>query len=436
MAAALLFLCIGAAHAQTGLKQIKMLSREGDPDVVKIADLQKVAPDFDGKTFILTINGASTEAEDAKSNAPAHAIPFQVDDLDGDGKPDEIAYTVEPNTRTRRVVTLTYGPENLIAPLRGAAFPKRAHALYAQKYEGMGWESDRVAWRIYWDKRNAIDLYGKKKHGLALDYFAKPGVNYHAESPIGRDIFKNGETLGLGSIGAVVDNKVVRISDVTERKWRVIADGPVRAIAELTYTGWKVGGKSVDLTSRLTIWAGQHYFEHRVTSPNADGIQLVTGLPIKPNVVVMTTSANKGKAYLATWGKQVLKTGATATEALPDQNLGLAIVLALDPKDGDTHAGPKNEGDTLLTVTLDKNHSARYFVAAAWDQEQKDENPLFRVLPDPALTLPSAVNSAQAWEHFVDNIPTVDPIVHIVSKKSAPAPVGFAPVKDGPPAPQ
>ena len=408
-----------AARADSEIKQIKLLSRAGDPDVVSVAALQKIAPDFDGKTFILTTSDAVTPEEDAKTTQ-SRPVPFQVDDLDGDGKPDEIAYTVEPNTRIRRVLTLSYGPESAIAPLR-ASFPKRVHALFAKKYDGIGWESDRVAWRLYFDQRNAIDLFGKKQHGLALDYFAAPGVNYQNESPIGRDIFKNGETLGLGSIGAVVDGKVVRVSDVESRSWKILADGPVRAIVELTYKGWKVGGKSVDLTSRLTIWAGQHWFEHKITAKNAEGLTLVTGLPKKPNVQVMVSPAPRaGKTYLATWGKQVVKTGATAVDALPDQNLGLAIIM---PATGaQTPLGPVNDADTLLRVTLDKNGTARYMVVAAWDQEMPDDAQPFRVSYDPAMMLPHAVQSAQNWEHYVDSLVVEAPIVHIVSKKSQPAP--------------
>jgi unsaturated chondroitin disaccharide hydrolase len=408
-----------SARAESQIKQIKLLVRAGDPDVVSVAELKKIAPDFDGKTFVLTTSDAVTPEEDAKATE-FRPLPSQADDLDGDGTPDEIAFTVEPNTRIRRVVTLSYGPESAIAPLR-TPWPKRAHALYAKKYEGMGWESDRVAWRIYFDQRNAIDIYGKKQHGLALDYFAAPGVNYHAESPIGRDIFKNGDTLGLGSIGAVVDGKVVKVSDVDERTWRVVADGPVRAIADLHYKGWKVGGRSVDLTSRLTIWAGQHGFEHRIFAKNADGLTLVTGLPKKPNVEVMVSPAPRmGKAYLATWGKQVLIQGTTAVDALPDQNMGLAIIIPV-PNGGKVPLGPPNASDTLFQVNLDKNGSARYLVVGAWDQEAPDDNPPFRVRFDPALMIPAAVQSAQAWERYVDSIPGDEPIVHIVSRRATAA---------------
>jgi len=50
---------------------------------------------------------------------------------------------------------------------------------------------------------------------------------------------------------------VVRVSDVAERNWSNYQPGPVRVIVELTYKGWKVGGREVNLTSRITAMGRQ-----------------------------------------------------------------------------------------------------------------------------------------------------------------------------------
>src|SRR5437763_341015 len=91
-------------------------------------------------------------------------------------------------------------------------------------------------------KRNAIDLYGKRRPGLYLELFGAPEYDYHEESPFGRDIYKIGDAIGIGSVAAIVDGKVVKVEDVQERSWRIVADGPVRSIVELKYKRWKVGG--------------------------------------------------------------------------------------------------------------------------------------------------------------------------------------------------
>lgn len=380
---------LASGQAFAAVKTIRLLAQAGEPTTLLVADLRRAAPDFDEKTaFVL----ATSE------NRPVAA---QADDLDGDGTVDEIAFLVAGARAGGApvAVALAYGDDAEIAPLR-QPFAKRARALFAKKYEGMGWESDRVAWRLYFDKRNAVDLFGKRQHGLSLDHFAKPGVDYHQESAWGRDIYKNGDALGIGSIGAYVDNKVVKVSDVGERAWRIIADGPVRAIVDLIYTNWKVAGKTVVLTSRLTIWAGQHGFEHHVTLKNGAGVSLVTGLPVKPGLPAQT-GTNGGTFYLATWGKQVLQTGATATESLPDQSLGLGIVVV-----GGAKAGPINPADHLVLLTLDKNNSARFFVVAGWDQEA----------PDPPA-FPAATRSADAWARYVASLPVATRPAQIVGKK-------------------
>ena len=75
------------------------------------------------------------------------------------------------------------------------------HSYYL-RYEGPGWESSKVGYRLYFDWRNAIDIFGKKVDTMVL---SKVGLDnydsYHEESPWGQDILKAGKSLGIGSYG-------------------------------------------------------------------------------------------------------------------------------------------------------------------------------------------------------------------------------------------
>ncbi|HET6891908.1 MAG TPA: DUF4861 family protein, partial [Pyrinomonadaceae bacterium] len=236
--------------------------RPAENIVVSVAELRRIAPDFKPAAVIVTTSNASTIEED--TNTPQTIeLPSQVDDLDGDRKADELAFQIDLQPKQTRIVTIAYGDPATIARLR-SNYPRRTHAKFTMKFDGMGWESDATAWRLYFDQRNAIDLFGKRRPGLYLELFGSPEYDYHEESPYGRDIYKIGDALGIGAVGALVNGKVVKVSDVTERSWRIVAAGPVRSIVELTYKGWKVDGRSVDLTSRMTIWAGERGFEHRI----------------------------------------------------------------------------------------------------------------------------------------------------------------------------
>lgn len=372
LAIATVILSLAAAQAVPRIKVIKLSvtnptaeARPAENIVVSVAELKRIAADFKPAAVIVTTSNAAT-IEDDTNTPQTIELPSQADDLDGDRKADEVAFQIDLQPKQTRIVTIAYGDPATIARLR-SNYPRRTHAKFTMKFDGMGWESDATAWRLYFDQRNAIDLFGKRRPGLYLELFGSPEYDYHEESPYGRDIYKIGDALGIGAVGALVNGKVVKVSDVTERSWRIVAAGPVRSIVELTYKGWKVDGRSVDLTSRMTIWAGERGFEHRIHAQNADDMVFVTGLPRKPGLSEITVI--ESQRIIGTWGHQVLKTGATATESLPDENLGLAIFLPAARQS--SLQLPVDPSNRLALVEL-KDGIASWYIAGAWDQESSD----------------------------------------------------------------
>lgn len=331
--------------------------------VVRVDELRRAAPDFKAVAFVVTTAEAAAAERDARA-LRAGELASQADDLDADGKYDEIAFQIELGPNQTRVVSVVYGDVATIQRLRGV-YPKRTDARFAAKFEGLGWESELVAWRLYFDRRNAIDMFGKRRPGLYLELFGSPEYDYHEESPFGRDIYKIGDALGIGAVGALVDGKAARVSDA-ERTWRVVTTGPVRSVVELLYKGWKVGGREVNLTSRIHQWAGERGFEHHVTASGADGLTLVTGLVRKPGLSEEKSGPADDASALwrATWGPQVLKTGATASESLPDQNLGLAIIAP-----GRASSFVADDALNLLVRPAFERGAAAWYVLGAWDQE-------------------------------------------------------------------
>jgi unsaturated chondroitin disaccharide hydrolase len=334
--------------------------------VVNVADLKRIAPDFKAGDAIVTTSDAATLEEDARTLQTIE-LPSQADDLDGDNKYDELVFQIELKPKQTRIVTIAYGDTATMQRLR-SDYPRRTAARFTMKFDGLAWESEASAWRIYFDKRNAIDMFGKRRPGLYLEMFGAPEYVYHWESPLGRDIYRIGDAIGIGSVAALVDGKVVKVSDVAERKWRIISAGPVRVIVELTYKGWKVGGREINLTSRITQWAGKHGFEHRITADGANGLTLVTGVVRHPGLQEKTFAPTATEPALARlwWGPQVEEEGppVTAIHNLPDQNLGLAIIA--------TGAESKVPGDDPLNLLVQPqftNGQASWYVLGLWDQE-------------------------------------------------------------------
>lgn len=366
------------APATSRIKVIKLSitnptgdARMAENVVVNVADLRRIAPDFKPAAFIVTTSAAATLEEDAKTLQTTE-LASQADDLDGDLKIDELAFQIDLRPKQTRIATIAYGDPATIARLR-SSYHKRTHAKFTTRFEGMGWESDITAWRLYFDKRNAIDLFGKRRPGLYLELFGSPEYDYHEESPFGRDIYKIGNALGIGAVGALVDGKVIKVAEVNDRSWRIVSDGPVRSIVELNYKGWKVGDRLVDLTSRMTIWAGERGFEHRISATNSAGLVLVTGLPRKPGLSEVTTAdVGASSRIVGTWGRQVLMTGATATESLPDQNLGLMIFLSPASVGPAPSAPSPADADNYLSPVQLNSGVARWYVAGAWDQESSE----------------------------------------------------------------
>jgi len=356
------------AAAAARIKVLKLLvsnpsnvERAAENIVLSVPELKRIAPDLQPGHVIITATDASTLEEDART-LEASELPSQADDLDGDGRLDEIVFQLDLKPKQARVVSVSYGDPSAVFRLRGS-YPARTHARFAAKFEGMGWESELTSWRLYFDRRNAIDLFGKRRPGLYLEMFGSPEYDYHLESPAGRDLYKIGEALGLGSVGALVDGKPLKVSEVAERSWRVLSTGPVRSVVELTYKGWRVGGRTVGLVSRITQWAGERGFTHQVTTQNAEGVTLLTGLPRKPGLSERHSVGAGPALWQTTWGRQVLAPGATATESLPDQNLGLALIVP-----GAASRLPDGGADILVRLPAEGGR-ARWYVTAAWDQE-------------------------------------------------------------------
>jgi unsaturated chondroitin disaccharide hydrolase len=378
-AACAMFAGCAALGAAPRIKTLKLAianpsgdSRPAENVVLRVADLKRIAPDFNAGNAVVTTSAAATLDQDARTLETTE-LPSQADDLDGDGKLDELVFQIPLGPHQTRIVTVAYGDQATILRLR-STYPPRTSARFASRYEGLGWESDLTAWRIYFDQRNAIDMFGKRRPGLYLEMFARPEYIYHLETPMGRDMFKVDKSLGIGAVGALVDGKAQAVADVAGRQWRVLSTGPVRSVVELQYKGWKVAGQTLDLVSRITQWAGEHGFEHRITAAAPPGVTLVATIRRRPDVPLLPgpqgATAATALETLSTWGAMVIEPGPKAgTRELPDEYLGIALLL---PKS--QSAGVAMDSQNHMIRLAPKDGSAQWYAAALWDQE--DTQPL------------------------------------------------------------
>jgi hypothetical protein len=180
------------------------------------------------------------------------------------------------------------------------------HSYYI-KYEGPGWESDKVAFRFYLDNRNAIDVFGKKTSDIILpavgiDDFEK----YHHLSDWGMDNLKVGKALGIGTIAIWDGEKAVRVEKKDSMVCYIPADGKIRSQVKTIYYGWDANGTKCNLTSLISIDAGSRASHMElVVDKNIDNI--ATGIiKSKQAELIVSNDKNSKWSYIATFGQQSL----------------------------------------------------------------------------------------------------------------------------------
>ena len=235
----------------------------------------------------------------------------------------------------------------------------RDHAYYI-KYEGPGWESDKVGYRFYLDQRNAIDVFGKKTPGIVLPGIGIDGYDsYHNMSDWGMDNMKVGKALGIGSIAFWDGQKAVRVENRDSAVCFIPTDGKIRSQVNTTYYGWDVGGNKFNLKSLISIDAGSRA-SHMELQADKYVSNLTTGIIKNNDTELLKSDYNTGDwAYIATFGKQ----------SLNNDNMGLAVFykkkqLKMLTEDDLNH----------LVVLTPENGYVEYYFMATWELEWQPVN--------------------------------------------------------------
>lgn len=229
----------------------------------------------------------------------------------------------------------------------------RDHAYYI-KYEGPGWESDKVGFRFYLDQRNAIDVFGKKTPGIVLPFVGVDGYDsYHQMADWGMDNMKVGNALGIGSIAFWDGEKATRVEETDSVICHIRADGKVRSQVMTRYYGWNAGGVLCDLQSLISIDAGSRasHIELLVNNKNA---AIATGINKDKNADFFSHHKPGEKwSYIASFGKQ----------SLNNDNMGLALFVR-------THQLKEITGDKLNHIVVlnpDDEGYVDYYIMPTWE---------------------------------------------------------------------
>jgi hypothetical protein len=205
-----------------------------------------------------------------------------------------------------------------------------------------------------------MDIFGKTTHEMVLDSVGVNGRDYHVLADWGMDILKVGNSLGAGSIAIAIGDSLYRVGPCEEGSYRMIAEGPVRAILEFNYRKVPAGDRTYDVKHRVILNAGERFYRNRVWVSNLRGDEsLVTGIVDLHNVPADTIKLKQG-GVLFSLGNQ----------GFSGELLGMAVFFPDSQLVDLTEAPSVGNGIVsthLVKLKLYADEPSRYRFMAVWE---------------------------------------------------------------------
>ena len=358
---------VGRKNFEISVRNTTNKTRENQPVVLSLSDIIM----------------RSAVVKDGKKE-----IPCQMDDLDVDGNMNEVAFVVhlKPFEEKKLKIELSFDSDTI------TRFPKKVHAQLLKKLEdksfvsvdmmesntgdlyndlhhhGPAFESELIAYRIYFDQKQTIDLYGKKKKQLELEQTNWYPTDEQLEKGFGDDILRVSGSVGLGTLKGWSGDKAIHISPVENRKARIIANGPVRTIIDMTSSGWEYMGEKFTMISRYTMYTGHRDVEvSNILIKDTDA-----GIAPIPNNIIFCTGVQKmpesekfadNDGLLGIWGTDW---PVNDTIKYAKQTVGLGIYIP----DEYIIRNAEDKVNHLMLLHNDDDYQIKYYITAASEKEE------------------------------------------------------------------
>jgi hypothetical protein len=276
-------------------------AKENEPVVLKIKDLNAG----------FTVKSATVWVGNRE-------IPSQLDDLNGDRKADELAFVTDVPAKGKRTFKITLSSEKstktypskvyaemLVSDKKGQHVPISSVSvpggiLYNQlHHHGPAFESELVAYRIYFDKKQTVDLYGKFNKGFEIKESQFYPTDAQLAKGFGDDVLRVNASCGLGTFKGWDGKKATHIDPVSNRTESILAYGPVRTVVDVIANDWKYQGSELNMTTRYILYAGHRDAE----------VKILFDEPLKKEVfctgvqnIINSESFSDHKGLVACWG--------------------------------------------------------------------------------------------------------------------------------------
>ena len=310
---------------------------------IPLADVLKTVPGFDVKKT-LVVDAAGKE------------ILSQLVDMDGDETPDDIVFQTDLGAKETKTFKLKVGQRH--SPSRDEY--KVYGRFVRERHDDFAWENDLVAHRVYGPDletyakdpltSSGVDTWVKRVSKLVVnDWYMTD--NYHHDAGEGADFYAVGKSRGCGGLGIWAGGKLHVSKNFVHS--RVLANGPIRLVFELTYAPWEAGATHVAETKRVILDAGSQFNRIESTFTGHKGaLSVGLGIAKHPGSAVKIDARG---GSMRVW--EPLDGGKSG-------NLGTAIV---------TPAGTKLEEhssdlDYLAVTGVPSSGRLVYYAGSGWDR--------------------------------------------------------------------
>ena len=356
------FCCATAEAQETITVSVSNPMKQERTDQPVIVPLDKYG---DVRSALVTCNGQE--------------IACQLDDLDQDETFDELCFLADLAGKEKKTYTVTLYHEGEPRPYPARVYAemlmrndkvkeKNRHNNYIesitargdcansynlQHHHGVDFESELNGIRIYFDKRQTLDLYGKFKKGLELKETQFYTSADQKKEGYGDDVLWVGDTFGLGAFRGWNGKEPTMIDPVRSRTQRIVSYGPLRTIVEIIDRGWQAPAPStqpsapINMTLRYTQYAG-----HRDTDVDVYFNRDVADYRFSTGIINVKDSEEftDKKGLRACWGTDY---PSTDTVKWSRETVGLAICI---PQKNIVSEEPANKDNYTYVVKADGKH--------------------------------------------------------------------------------
>jgi hypothetical protein len=242
--------------------------KENEPVVLSIKDLRC---GFDVKSVIV-MDGTQE-------------IASQIDDLDDDMLNDEIAFVtnVPPSSVKTFKITVSSDrkqkdyPSGVFAemlvsdkngkhvPITSLTIPGTSNIYNQLHHHGPAFESELTAYRIYFDQKQTVDIYGKFNKGFEIKESQFYPTDEQLARGFGDDVLLVGGSCGLGALKGWDGAKATHIEPVQTLTETILAYGPVRTIVDVVSKGWQYQNSVLKMRVRYIMYSGHRDCEVQVS---------------------------------------------------------------------------------------------------------------------------------------------------------------------------